>query len=78
MEKQNYPVHYITEKKDIYEKYCNKTNKCLTIIPITRKNYKNNGDFLQKYLTLILKLKVFLSGKYNCYDTITYLFYNIE
>jgi hypothetical protein len=78
MEKQNYPVHYITEKKDIYEKYCNKTNKCLTIIPITRKNYNNNGDFLQKYLTLMLKLKVFLSGKYNCYDTITYLFYNIE
>ena len=78
MIKQNYPVHYITEKKDIYQKYCNKTNKCLTIIPITKNNYIKNGDFLQKYLTLILKLKVFLSGKYNCYDSITSLFYNIE
>jgi hypothetical protein len=78
MEKQNYPVHYITEKNDILEKYCNNSNKCLTIIPITKKNYYNNGDFLQKYLTLILKLKVFLSGKYSCYKTISYLFYNIE
>lgn len=78
MEKQNYPVHYITEKKDIYNKYCNKLSKCLIIIPITRNIYYNDGDFLQKYLTLILKLKVLISGKYSCYKSISSLFYNAE
>jgi hypothetical protein len=38
MKKQNYPVHYITEKNDILEKYCNNSNKCLTIIQITKNN----------------------------------------
>ena len=38
MNRQNYPVHYITEKKDIYQKYCEKENKCLKIISITKSN----------------------------------------
>ena len=75
---QNYPAHYITEKIDIYQKYCNKTNECLTIIPITKENYYNNGDFLQKYLNIILKSKAFISGKSNCYNGLSILFYNIE
>ena len=75
---QNYPVHYITEKNNIYQKYCNKTNECLTIIPITKENYYNNGDFLQKYFTIILKSKAFISGKNNCNNGLSILFYNIE
>lgn len=78
MEKRNYPVHYITEKINIYKKFCINNTECLTIIPITKDNYYNCGDFLQKYLTLILKLKTFLSGKYSCYRNISNLFYNIE
>jgi len=78
MEKRNYPVHYITEKFNIYKKFCINNTECLTIIPINKNNYYNCGDFLQKYLTLILKLKSFISGKYSCYKNISYLFYNIE
>ena len=78
MKKRNYPVHYITEKLDIYKKFCYNNSKCLTIIPITKRNYYNYGDFIQKYLTLLLKLKAFISGKASCYRNISILFYNIE
>lgn len=78
MKEQNYAVHYITEKINIYKQYCNKNSKCLTIIPITKGNYYNNGDFLQKYFTTILKSKAFISGKNNIYNGLSVLFYNIE
>ena len=78
MKKKNYPVHYITEKLNIYKKFCDKDSKCLTIIPITKQNYYNYGDFTQKYLSLLLKLKAFISGKASCYREISILFYNIE
>jgi len=78
MKKKNYPVYYITEKLDIYKKFCDKDEECLTIIPITKQNYYNYGDFIQKYLSLLLKLKAFISGKYSCYKKISILFYNIE
>ena len=38
MIEQNLPAHYLTQNKDIYNKYCNLTKNCLTIIPV----YKNN------------------------------------
>jgi CDP-glycerol glycerophosphotransferase (TagB/SpsB family) len=78
MEKQKYPAHYITEKKDIYQKYCNKESKCLKILLITKSNYLNDGDFLQNYFGLILKLKAFISAKPWCTNNIAELFYNIE
>ena len=78
MKKKNYPVHYITEKISIYKKYCENEKECLTIIPITKQNYYKYGDFIQKYLTLLLKLKALISGKYSCYKSISILFYNIE
>ena len=80
MEKKKYPVHYITEKKDIYQKYCNKESKCLNlkILLITKSNYLNDGDFLQNYFGLILKLKAFISAKPWCTNNIAELFYNIE
>ena len=34
----NMPVHYLTQRIDIYEKYCKLVNNCLTIIPV-----KENG-----------------------------------
>ena len=72
MMSQNYGVHYMTEKKDIYEKYCKNQSICLTII----KDTFIDGDFLEKYLTLILRLKSVISGArfYSLDD----LFYNIE
>jgi hypothetical protein len=78
MEKQNYPVHYITEKIDIYQEFCKEKVKCLKIFQITKQNYLNCGDFLQNYLDIILKLKAFISGKPWCENIISQLFYDIE
>jgi CDP-glycerol glycerophosphotransferase (TagB/SpsB family) len=72
MMSQNYGVHYITKIKNIYEKYCKNKSFCLTII----KDTFINGDFLENYLTLILKLKAVLSG--SEFYFIDNLFYNID
>ena len=79
MEKQGLPVHYITEKIDIYNKYCLKKRKCLTIILVNSNNYTINGDFLEKYLTFILKLKQVISGGGTNFNFINNnIFFNIE
>ena len=78
MKKQNLPVHYLTEKIDIYQKYCQKEKNCKTIIQITRENYENIGDFLEKYFGLLLKLKSVISAKPLPDFSISKLFYDIE
>ena len=78
MIKQNLSAHYVTEKANIYNYFCNQTKECLTIIPVNRKLYNNYGDFLQKYLFLFLKLKSVISGKVNIHHPITSLFNKIE
>lgn len=78
MDKQRFPVHYITERKDIYNEYCLKIKKCLKIIQVNSKIYYNYGDFLEKYLILILKLKAVISGKRAVFHYISLLFYNVE
>ena len=71
----NMPVHYLTQRFDIYEKYCKLINNCLTILPV-KKNGIIDGDFLEKYLSLILKLKATISGAE--FFSINNLFYNID
>lgn len=71
MMNQNFRVHYMTQKENIYEKYCQNKNICLTII----NDDFIDGDFLEKYLTLILRLKVVISGAE--FFVIDNLFYNI-
>jgi CDP-glycerol glycerophosphotransferase (TagB/SpsB family) len=62
----------MTRKKNIYEKYCMNQSICLTII----KDTFIDGDFLEKYLTLILRLKSVISGaRFYFIDN---LFYNID
>ena len=78
MYSQKLPVHYITEKLDIYQKYCFNKKKCLSIILVNRNNYIMNGEFLEKYLKLFLKLKAVISGGGIYFNYITNLFYNIE
>ena len=63
MEEKNLPVHYMTENTKIYDKYCYNNNRCLTIIKVNRKNYKINGNYLENYLSLILKLKAVISNR---------------
>ena len=78
MYKKNMPVHYITEKNEIYQKYCNNIKKCLSIILVKSDNYIINGNFLEKYLTLLLKLRQVISGGGIYLNYINNLFYDIE
>ena len=78
MKKQNYPVHYITEKDDIRYKYCQNNTKCDTIITINENTYFTFGDFFENYLPLVLKTKAFISCKEKHFHRVGYLFYRIE
>ena len=53
-------VHYIDSKKEIYEQFCKNDKKCTKIIPIF--NGFIDGDFLERYLDIILKLKIIIAG----------------
>ena len=78
MAKQNSSVHYITAKKDIYlEHYKQKLNNS-SVIFVNQDNYTMNGDFLEKYLSLILKLKYVVTNSGKLVDYIYNLFYKIE
>lgn len=81
MLKQNQPVHYLTENVNISgQKYA--YDDSLTIVPINRDNCTINGDFIEKFLLLILKLKVVVSARdsliantlFYTIDYITYIF----
>ena len=78
MVEQNFQVHYITEKVEIYNEFCYKNKDYLTIIPVNKENYTINGDFLEKYLTLFLKLKAVISGRGQGFNYATNIFYNLE
>ena len=71
-------THFLTEKSEIYEKYCLNQIKCQKIIPMDGILYNLYGDFIEKYLTLILKLKAVISAKEDPFHIICNLFYNIE
>ena len=76
MEKNRFPVHYLTENINIYNEFCNKRENCLSVLLVINKDKPINGDFLEKYLALFLKLKVVVSGRGTTFNT--NLFYNIE
>ena len=70
MIRQNLSAHYITSNENIYNNFSNNSNQIIY-------NWKFiNGDFLEKYLKIILKLKAVLAAfEYFALDNI---FYNIE
>jgi len=78
MIKQNMSAHYITEKPELYKMYCKDNQNCDTIIPINTKSYFKFGEFVEKYLTLILKLKSVISCKQSSFHYLSYLFFKIE
>ena len=69
---KNMSAHYMSPKKDLYKEFCQDNLRCNVII----KENSINGDFLEKYLELILKLKAVVAGAN--FPSINKLFYNIE
>ena len=67
MIKLNINAHYMDEKNYIYNKFCNQENPCLKII----RDIFINGNFLEKYLDIILRLKAVITGdKIQSYNNI--------
>jgi len=77
MEKKDYPVHYITENKEIYEKFCKDKEICSKIIKLG-KDFYNYANFFEKHLTLVLKLKAVISCKLIDFHLTSFLFFNLE
>ena len=80
MIKQNMSAFYFTERSDIYKEYYNNKTNFQRIIPIINKQYNITGNFLEKYLTLFLRLKSVISGseffsKENIFFNIPYITY---
>ena len=74
MIRQNLSAHYMTIDENIYNSFLN-NNKFFETFPIIYEK-KINGDFLEKYLEIILKLKVVIGV--DSYYSIDNIFYNIE
>lgn len=77
MRKQNLSAHFMSKREDIINKYNNLTDFEINLdTPIILKDYYIDGDFIEKYLDLFLKLKIVVSGaKIYSFNN---LFYNIE
>ena len=75
---KNLRAHYLTGKEEIYEKYCSTKKYCDTIIYVKGKNYKINDDFLERHLTLVLKLSKVISSVGVNITFINNIFYNID
>ena len=78
MIKRNMSARYISEKKELHEEYCQDNKNCEKIIPLNMYSYYRFGDFVEKYLTLILKIKAVISCKQSSFHYISYLFYKLE
>jgi hypothetical protein len=75
---RNISAHYLTEREDLYEKYCHNNKYCLSIIKVDDENFKINGDFIEKYFSLFLKLKYVLTSAGININFVNNLFYNID
>ena len=81
MIEQHYPAHYITENPQIIDKYCPHDiylDECESIIYVNTKIYSNYADSIEKYLTLILKMKAFITCRSTDYNKVGFLLYMID
>lgn len=76
MLKRNLDVHYITMSWEIYNRLCLNNKRCLKDLEIIYGVKTINGDILEKYFELFLKLKAVITAEK--YDSIENIFYNIE
>ena len=75
MIKQNYSAHYLTENKKIIYRYCKSMYDCNSIIYVNVRIYLDYADSIEKYLTLILKTKAFITCRSTDYHKIGQLLY---
>lgn len=78
MIKRKINAHYIDGKKNIYNQFCNNEKKCSKVLSIY--NEFIDGDFLERNLDIILKLKAIIAGHqlksfYNIFYYIDYIAY---
>ena len=73
MMKLNMPAHYMTEDFNLYNLYCSGIKNCLSILFADKINLTIDGDFLEKHLTLFLKLKATLSAALFYIDNLFYI-----
>lgn len=66
----------MSKREDIYNEYINSNNSYLNLPIIYDMHYYINGNFLEKYLDLFLRLKVVISGA--MIYSFNNIFYNIE
>jgi len=76
MTNRNLKVHYLTMSWEIYCQFCMKNKKCVKNLGIIYGVKIINGDVLEKYLELFLRLKIVIAAEK--YDSIDNLFYNID
>ncbi len=76
MFKKNFSVYYLTKREDVYKEYSVLKYNNSSYLPIIFDSNYINGNFLEKYFDIILKLKAVVSGA-KIYS-INNLFYNIE
>ena len=75
MIKQNYSAHYLTENKKIIYRYCRDFENCNSIIFVNVRTYLDYADAIEKYLTLILKTKAFITCRSTDYHKVGQLLY---
>ena len=76
----NISAHYMDQKASLYNKFCGQEKYCLKIIPVVNNNILIDGDFLEKYLDIILRLKAVIAGSEflsfnNIFKEIDYISY---
>ena len=81
MIEQHYPAHYITENPQIIDEYCPDDiylDQCEPIIYVNLTIYINYADSIEKYLTLILKTKAFITCRSTDHNKVGSLLYMID
>ena len=76
MIKKNLKAHYLTMSWGIYSRFCKNNGNCLKDLRIIYGVKRIDGDILEKYLELFLKLKAVIAAEK--YVSIDNLFYNID
>ena len=76
MRYKKFKVHYLTMSYNIYQNLCLINEKCINEAQIIYGIKKINGDILEKFIDLFLRIKIVIAAeKFSCIDN---LFYNIN